>query len=262
MARRNKKGWLGDFSKGSPNYPDKMLAQYLGWERGTAPASKQRATCKYPEPINITCASAWLTPPDISDCKYALVYRDPASKLWIKVQAILEVPLSQIEPWRMREIKQGALLTWTNKSAKPVRPQPTLNEQDNEPGTNNHALDPVTLTVRLQQMDKYKIGDYDVVAHSPEMFRFKDVANIAKARRPIKRRGVTEGPGSGNTKCLSTPDGVFTSATLASMHYNKSLTWVTLRASKNKHGFKYITQEEYELIKQNPNINTVTEADS
>jgi hypothetical protein len=80
---------------------------------------------------------------------------------------------------------------------------------------------------------------------SPEKFRYQDVTDTTNLQRPKKNRGTYAGKGSGNCKPIETPDGVFASATSAAEHYAVSVTWVTMRARKAKHGFKYITDMEY-----------------
>ena len=258
--RRIKRIWQGDCQLEQPANPVVSLAKHLDWHR--AQNNRHLANCSYPEPINLTGASAWLKIPRHNLERHAIIYQDALTKLWIKAVAINEVPVNNITQWRQQQLDLGAELVWINPYAEAVRQQPTLNDLDDEPGTQNKGLDPISLTVKLQQIGKYQVGDSDIVKLLPEKFRYTDVSDTVTLKKPSKKRGTYKGKGSGNCKPIETPDGVYASATIAAQFYSVSLTWITMRARKNKHGFKYITCEEYLSKKQNPNINTLTTADS
>ena len=253
--RRIKRIWQGNCQLEQPANPVVSLAKHLDWHR--AQNNRHLANCSYPEPINLTAASAWLKIPRLNLERRAIIYRDTATRLWIKAVAINEVPVNDITNWRQQQLDLGAELVWINPYAEPARQQLTLNDLDTEPGTQNKGLDPLCLTVRLQQMGKYQIGEYDVVKLLPQKFRYTDVSDTAKLKKPPKTRSSRGKKGGGNCKPVETPEGIFVSATKAAEVLDVSVTWVTLRARKNKHGFKYITYEEFLLKNMNDDINII-----
>lgn len=247
MTRIRKKTWLGFDKDSEPIDPDLVLAKLLDWQRGTQKGNT--ATSSYPEPINLTAASVWTKCPINHSDRSAFIYYDRKFTIWIKAVAVNEVGLDDIDRWCDRERSLGALAVWINRRAEPARKKLTFNEQDDEPGTMNNAGDPVSLTVRLQQMNKYKIGDCDLIELYPDRFKFRDVNNLPEprtrqARGPNKNKaelGYTR-----QAKPVITPLGIFESASAAAKHYGVSITWVATRASMNKQGFTYITRAEYE----------------
>jgi len=254
MTRIRKKTWLGNCQQGMPRDPDAVLAHLLEWQRGTQ--KNNTATCAYPEPINLTAASAWRKFPKITDCNYAFIYYDAGTRLWIKAMAINEVGIDDIDLWQKQELQQGCELIWINRRAEAERPAMTLNDQDDEPGTMNNGIDQISLTVRLQQMDKYRVGDTDLVELLPNKFKIKDVNNIPGPRERIPRGKLGPRPKreyNRQAKPVITPLGMFDSASAAAKHYGVSITWVATRASINKQGFRYITREEYEQRLSQPN---------
>ena len=263
MGKPNRKIiWQGVCQLEQPPSPVLVLSRHMDWQR--AQNNRHLASCSYPEPINLTGASAWRKIPRLNLERHAIIYQDALTKLWIKAVAINEVPVNDITQWRQQQLDLGAELVWINPYAEEQRQQPTLNDLDNEPGTQNTGLDPVCLTVKLQQMDKYRIGGSDIVKLLPEKFRFTDINDtLILKKKPSKKRGAYKSSGNRtNSKPIETPDGIFASATIAAEFYGVSLTWVTMRARKNKHGYKYISFEEYAVKKQNSNINILTTADS
>jgi len=257
MARINKKLWQGDLTLGVPVNPDQVLAKLLNWQRGQ---NQRTASCQYPEPINLTAATAWTKLSRVNLHRYEFIYKDPITKLWIRTVAVNEVGVDNLDHWRDLQFSLGAKMVWTNRLAEAARPQPTLNDRDDEPGTRNSGLDPISLTVRLQQMNKYQIGDYNMVQAMPDKFKFNDSENIQVIKRPRHRRGTFTGAGSGNTKPIRTPWGVFASATIAAQAKDISLTWVATRARKFDPEFCYLSKEEYEKYLENlPNTDLKTE---
>jgi hypothetical protein len=260
MSREKKKLWQGDYAGSQPASPVLVLARHIDWQR--AQNNRHMASCSYPEPINLTGASAWTSIPRDNLERTAIIYRCSYTNLWIKLVAVNEVPVCELSQWTQQQFDQGAVLVWVNIYAESARQQPCLNDLDTEPGTQNKGLDPLCLTVRLQQMDKYKIGDCDIIKILPEKFRFTDVSDTANLKKPAKSRSSRGKKGGGNCKPVETPEGIFVSATKAAEVLDVSVTWVTLRARKNKHGFKYISHEEYLLRNVDADINTETLIDS
>jgi len=258
MSRIRKKTWLGFDKDIQPRDPDLVLAKLLDWQRGTQKGNT--ATSAYPEPINLTAASVWAQCPGHNTDRYAFIYYDTELMLWIKAVAINEVGLDDIDRWCDRERSQGAQAFWINRRAEPARKKLTFNEQDDEPGTMNNAGDPVSLTVRLQQMNKYKIGDCDLIELYPDRFKFRDINNLPepRTRQPRGPNGVKNKVAyTRQAKPVITPLGIFESASAAAKHYNVSITWVATRASMNKQGFTYITRAEYEHRLANINTEAV-----
>lgn len=247
MARISKNTWLGFDKNIQPRRPDMVLVKLLAWERGSY--NSKTSTCSYPEPINLTAASAWLEFPKNIPERYSFIYFDEDVNLWVKTMAINEVGLADIDDWCRQEQLQGAMAVWVNRRAEPSRPRPTLNDLDDEPGTMNNGKDFVSLTLRLQQMDKYKIGDCDIINLYPDRFKFKDINNMPEPKKKYKTRApraMARGEHSKLAKPVSTPMGVFADAHLAAKKYGVSSNWIASRARKNSQGFYYITKEEYQ----------------
>lgn len=116
MTDRLWRGWL----KSQPLNPDSTIARHLNWSSG---GRGGYATVGYPEPVNITAASAWvkLNKDNIPDD--AIIYRDSKTNLWIVAVDIRFVPPDKAEDWGMEQAYNGAIAFWVNDKPCPLRQQ-------------------------------------------------------------------------------------------------------------------------------------------
>ncbi len=244
--------WHG-YLKRYPADPDTTLARHINWNRGYKP---HEATAMYPEPLNLTAAVAWSRPQINNKYRHAIHYYDAPTKLWVMVLGILDVTIDELPEWILEQFSLGAMAVWTNDHALPVRPQPSYSSLDNEPGTfGSSSRDPVTLTIRLQEMNKYRVGDIDLTTIYPERFILgeKRAAILADYKaldyKPKKRVKSTSprlpGQGSGNSRCVYTPLGTFPSIKLASQAHGVTISKMYNLVAGTSVEYGYLDKQEY-----------------
>jgi hypothetical protein len=115
------RGWL----KVHPLNPDTILARYMNWSPG---GRMGYATSSYPEPNNISAASAWtvLKPEMIPED--GIVYRDNRTGMWIVAVDVRHVAKDKAEDWAMEQARKGAVAFWINEQVADTRPQMPMEE--------------------------------------------------------------------------------------------------------------------------------------
>jgi len=246
--------WHGYLEK-YPADPDTALAKLLHWHRGYKPT----ATSAYPEPFNLIAASAWRTRPAIPDYKHAIIFKDESTDYWVIAIGTIDLAHADIHAWMMKEFSLGAVAVWTNDGALFPRPQPTYYAMDDEPGTNGSvSKDPVTLTQRLLDMDKYRVGELDLKQFYPEKFKLTekhlvilaDYKPDSQGNYPTRARTKPKNPklpgqGSGNSRCVYTPMGVYPSIKLAAEANGMTMSKMYANISGSVQGYGYLSREEY-----------------
>lgn len=244
-----RRAWHGYLDK-YPAHPDAVLSRLIQWNRGYKP---NIATAAYPEPINLIAASAWKAKPIIQDYQHALIFLDEITNYWIIAIGTLDLSSSNLQTWMLEQFSLGACAVWTNSNALLPRQQPTYDSLDDEPGTTTHgSKDPITLTYRLKEMDKYRVGNIDLTELYPDKFKIsaKRLTLLAEVDSQPKIRTKPLGPkldgqGSGRSKCVYTPMGVFPSISAAAEPHDCSISKMHTLVAGPDPAYGYLSKEEY-----------------
>ena len=243
--------WHG-YLKRYPADPDSYLARHIAWSRGFKVGV---ATAPYPEPLNLIAAAAWLYLPANLGYQHVLIYYDTATQLWVTAIGIRDLSVDQLETWILEQFSRGAQAVWTNDGAQAPRLQPSLVSKDDEPGTfGSSSKDPITLTIRLKDMNKYRVGDIDLTELCPDKFAIDEKRLVilqdydpttAMSRKSKKSTPKLPGQGSGNSRCVYTPMGVFPSIKLAAQAHELTMSKMYALVASNIEGYGYLTKQEY-----------------
>lgn len=242
--------WHGYLNK-YPMDPDTALARQLNWSKGY---KLNLANCSYPEPINLIAASAWHKLPNVERYRHTILYYDSNTKLWVVAITLLDLSVDNLRTWMLEQFSLGAQAVWTNDAVSPARPQPAFSSMDDEPGTMGaNSNDPITLTIRLQEMDKFRLGEIDLISFYPEKFEHSEIRikklKIYDPDTKKIRREPTEpklpGQGSGRCKCVYTPMGVYPSISAAAQAHKVSISKMHTLVAGFDQEYGYLDKQEY-----------------